>query len=255
MKTNIHSSIIHLRGLSAFAAILSIGAFSSSASADVVIADYDFTGGSAASGDTDSFTAAGDYIGTVSPNTSTYSGISSGSNNAYFFSFQTADSLSNAITANDYQSFTLDLESTGATVSLDTLTFDQAWWNTDTTLDFGVSVLIGTSAADFDEASDSIFDFTIDGAGYTNGANASVAQNVDLSGIVALQNLSSDVEVRFYFYDNSSATDRTHRIDNITLTASSVIPEPSSVALVFACVSLGATACMRRGKRNVSYRK
>ncbi|WPJ97242.1 hypothetical protein SH580_05915 [Coraliomargarita algicola] len=254
MNTKINSDLLNRRGLSAFAAILSLGVLASGASASVVVADYDFSGGSAASGDTDSFTTAGDYIGTVSPNTSTYSGISSGSNNAFFFSFQTEGSLSNAITANDYHSFTLDVETGGATVSLDSLEFDQAFWNTHPTLTFSVSVL--SSFDGFATAGDLLGTYTIDGADYDSGSGSdldvstTVAQFIDLSGITEFQELSSDVEFRFYFYDTSSATDRTHRIDNVVLTASSVIPEPSSFALVLAFASMGASVFLKRGSRN-----
>lgn len=247
MKTNIHPSIIHLRGLSAFAAILSLGTMTSSASADVVVAEYNFDSGSAVSVDADTFTSAGSYVATVP---ATGSGISSSSSNAYFFPNATGANLTEAISGDDYHAFALDLETSGAVVSLQSLDFKQEFWNTNTTLSFSVSVFIGTSADDFDEASDSLVDFTILGSDYTNGQNAVVARTVALSGIPELQGLSSDLEVRFYFYDDSGASDRTHRLDDITLNASSVIPEASSFALALALASVGSTVILRRGRRN-----
>jgi hypothetical protein len=249
MNTRTNSTIIHLRGLSSFAAILSIGALASDVSASTIVAEYDFTGGSAASTDVDGSTFAEDYIATVAPNTVTYSGISTGSDNAFFFSFQTASDLDNAIAEDDYHSFALDLETSGATVSLESLDFDQGFWNTNTTLDFSVSIF--SSVDGFATDGELLGSYTIDGGLYENGVDATVARSVNLTGITELQDVSSDVEFRIYFYDNSSATDRTHRIDNVVLTASTVIPEPSSVALLLGVASLGSAVFMRRRKRTV----
>tara|TARA_R100000027_G_scaffold13062_1_gene9337 strand:- start:12237 stop:12998 length:762 start_codon:yes stop_codon:yes gene_type:complete len=252
MNTNTNSTTTRRLGLTAFAVFSSFGALANSASASTVVAEYEFTGGSAASSATDPSATGENYIATVAPNTATYSGISVSSSNAYFFSFETTDHLTDAIASNDYHSFTLDVESTGATVSLESLDFAQEFWNTHTTLDFSVSVFIGTTDAYFDSitASDSIVNYTINGSDYANGDNALENRSVDLSVITDLQNLTSDAEIRFYFYDNSSATDRTHRLDNIVLSASSVIPEPSSAAVIFAFVALGSAVFLKRGKRN-----
>ncbi|MGE9271485.1 MAG: hypothetical protein ACQKBU_11835 [Verrucomicrobiales bacterium] len=250
MKISFTSTLTNRRA--SLAMILAMGAVSSGVSSAAVVAEYDFSGGSAASSATGASVVGEDYIATVSPNTPSYSGISTSSENAFFFSFQTADNLTNAIADNDYHSFTLDVESTGATVSLASLDFDQGFWNTNTTLDFSVSVFVGTTDAYFDSisASDSIVDFTIAGSDYTNGENAEVSRSVNLSGITELQDLTSDAEIRFYFYDDSSATDRTHRLDNIVLTASTVIPEPASAALGFALATLGSVVFLKRGRRN-----
>lgn len=248
MNTKISSHISKQRGLSAFVALLSIGALVNSSSASTVVAEYSFDGGSISSSDTETATIAGDYVATVAPNTTSYSGTSSSSDNAFFFSFQTAANLNDAISSNDYQSFSLDVETAGATVSLESLDFDQGWWNTAASLDFSVSVL--SSFDGFATAGELLGTYTIDGA-TTTDANTTVAQSINLAGLTEFQNLTSDVEFRFYFYDNSSATDRTHRIDNISLTASSVvIPEPSSMAFVFALVSLGSAVSLRRKQKN-----
>ncbi|MBT62283.1 MAG: hypothetical protein CML13_03630 [Puniceicoccaceae bacterium] len=232
---------------SIFTALVSLGLMASCASASSVVADYSFDGGSASSSDTESSTIAGNYDATIP---AAGSGISSSSNSAFFFPYATGSNLTEALSGDDYQTFTLDLETSGATISLESLTFDQEYWNTNTALDFSVSVFIGTSASDFDDASDSIADFTILGSEYTNGNTATASRTVALSGITELQNLSTDTEVRFYFYDGSAASDRTHRLDNITLTASSVIPEPSSMALIFALATLGTTISLKRKPRN-----
>jgi hypothetical protein len=247
MNKKINTPHINCRGISAFAALLSLGAIASSASASIVVAEYEFTAASTSSIDSDSLTTAGEYDATIY---SSGSGISGSSESAYFFPDDTESSLANAISVGGYQSFTLDLETSGATISLESLYFDQEFWNTASSLTTSVSIFIGTSETDFDEVSDALATFTIDGADYTDGSTAVVEdQYIDLSGITELQDLTTNLEVRLYFYDNSTADNRTQRIDNIVLTASSVIPEPASLALLFSLASFGTTIFMRRGKR------
>ncbi|MDQ8192983.1 PEP-CTERM sorting domain-containing protein [Coraliomargarita sp. SDUM461004] len=249
MKNN---SKLIWRGATTSVILLTLGFSVSSLSGDVVVAKYQFDGGSAISTDTDSFTLAGDYsISSVSqPNLTNGQqpmGYDVDDENVYFFSGGTADSLANSITYNDFHSFTL--ETGGNFVSLDSLDFDQGFVSTHPTLSFSVAVL--SSFDGFATAGTVLDSFTISDSSFENGGSAIESRTIDLSGITELQNVSTDIEFRIYFYDNSSANDRSHTIDNITLTASSVvIPEPSSMALIFAVVSFGSTLLMRRGKRN-----
>lgn len=239
MRMKTLPTIARLPLLSALGVVLSLGAVASNSSA-VVLANYEFAGGSALSTDTEPVTTAEDYLATIAPNTSTYSGISSSSANAFFFSFQTAGDLVGSIAENDYHTFTL--ETNGATVNLDALNFSQEFWNTATTLTFSVSVL--SSFDGFATPGLNLGNFSIAGSGYTNGDTAAVARSIDLSSIAQFQGLTSNVDFRFYFYDNSSATDRTHRLDNIVLNGTvTPVPEPSSQALVI--VAIGAVTLVR----------
>lgn len=79
------------------------------------------------------------------------------------------------------------------------------------------------------------------------GATWGPVSSVDLSGISALQNLSTAVEIRIYYWDNSTTatSNLVVRFDDIALTAAA-IPEPGTYAALFGVAALGLALWRRR---------
>lgn len=163
-----------------------------------------------------------------------------------------ADSLEAAITTNHYLGFTIT-----PTESLNILSLG---------FDFGVSNNTGTVTTY--TGSWGVFAST---TGFTSGAildtgSYSRANNtgggafwvspsplVDLSDVPSLQNtVVSPIEFRIYFWDNSATASSTLvvRFDEISLTAASAIPEPSTYAALIGLAALGFVALRRRQARS-----
>lgn len=207
------------------------------ASAGLIVADYGFVGGSAASTDGDATTTAGDFMlgaftgGTTSP------GISSGTETAFARTNSTGattaggDSLAEAIANDAYFSFTLNTDANA--VDMEDLTFDHSFTAAFTTGVFSVAVMVDqVGFTDGDE----LATFAFSGV---SGDQAPETRVVDLTSVTELQSFNGTAEFRFYLFDNSNANQRIHRLADVVL---EVVPEPASLALL----SLGGLVLLRR---------
>jgi hypothetical protein len=191
-----------------------------SVSHGAILAQYNFTGGSAASSDTDLDTMAGSF-------TAPTGGVFDSTwDNVYALSNSTPASF----TPSYYFSFTVT-PTIDLALNLDTLSFDYAYNRTG-----GSST--GTLAANFvvqtntDSFAANVATFSRNYGNVTGGSNFASTGNIDLSG-AAYQNLTDPFEVRIYVYDNSGGSDKAVRLDNVVLngTAVAIIPEPSGAML------------------------
>ena len=214
----------------------------SSVQAAVVIADYDFTSGSASATNADANVTAGDF--TVGSGLSGFAGISS-SGNAYARSTGTFGSSSvsfaNAFANNDYFSLTVTPGS-GFEMDLLSLTFDYGYSSTSNS-GGDLRAYVTTS----DDSHAAFKDYFTNTATVTGSTVFDTAATVDLSG-AEFQDITSGFELRIYLSDQYAFNDVIHRIDNVALNGSVsavAVPEPSSVALC----GLGAVFFLTRRRR------
>lgn len=220
----------------------------------VTLADYPFTGNSTASVDAESQTLAtsitySTFVNSYSGNTFTptvtsdYLRISTqatgGGNNVA----TSGDELSEAIANNAYFAFKLQLS--GNSVSLDTLTFDHQLINANTAAATVVNVAVFAGTPGFTASvGGQLNAFQISYQGSVGNLDSLVyGRSIDLSIVPAMQDRTTDVEFRFYVYDNSHST-RYSRFDNIQLAGT--VPEPAMIGTL--AVATGF-ACIRRRRR------
>lgn len=200
----------------------------------VVVAQYNFTGGSGASSDSDS-SVAGTFAGAGGGT------ISSGTGTAYFLGDTTSSGEATAVSGNDYFSFTIT-PAAGTTLDLTTLTFDLGG-NTAGTGAFVVSAFVRTGLDTFATTvgSPSVSATSVpDSSGSTPMFEN---RSVDLS---SLTSISATTVIRIYIYDTTTQGGAVARIDNVVLSADVIaVPEPSAYALVFAAFA-GLAALRRR---------
>jgi hypothetical protein len=216
----------------------------SSSARAAVLANYPFTGGTAASNDSDASTA-GDFTINASQ---TGAGISATSNNLFLRSNTTAATEAAAAdtpttgTGTSYVGFTIT-PFAGFPLSLQTLTF-QTIFNAATaggataTANFVVRSSRDSFAADISP----VFSETYQDV--TGATGTFTGRSVDLSG-AAFQNLSTTTEFRIYVFDNSTNNNQTPRLDTVQLTGT---PEPASVALF----GIGAMGLLTRRRRTLA---
>ena len=220
---------------------LSISAAAISADAQTIIARYDFEDGSVASSDSEASSTASAFAAgsgitgfqsstvgdnTASPfTTSAATGDSNGSPDGRIFTGTSADQTTQAgaVTNNDYLAFSLTAPTAGVTYNFTTLQFKLAFTSANPAPEgfFVRSSLTGTTDL-------SIGTITTTRA----GDGAFDLFSADLSSIGALQNVGSAVEFRIYFYNPDGVTSTTgDRIDKVDLVAT-VVPEPSTYAMI-----------------------
>jgi len=221
------------------------------ASNAAVLAQYDFFGNVNTTSDVDvnstasglGIGAAGNEFNTVASGDQGFSigGITNlGLANAttphrFVRSNRTTATAADAITNNDYFKFTLTPNATFL-ANLTDLFFDYSGTGTssiENTSTFFVRSGADNFAADIG---------TTVLAGQFAGNSVFRRQTIDLSG-ASFQNLTAAIEFRIYVMNSVTATnDGVARLDNITLNGT-IVPEPSSLALVG---SLGVLALLRR---------
>ncbi|WFB35947.1 hypothetical protein P3T73_17480 [Kiritimatiellota bacterium B12222] len=195
-----------------------------------IMADYHFTSDSSASSDVEALTSAGDWeFGSFAGNnTSPQPEINAeevqSTTGATGLTGADGDTLAEALANDAFYSFTLNTG--GNTVSFSQLTFDHSFTNGAGTTS---TIALFTSLTGFAEA-DQLADFTFTSI---TGDTAVVPRSLTLSSIGELQDFTSNVEFRFYLYDNSDTGSRVTHVDNVMLEGTAaVIPEPASLWLV-----------------------
>lgn len=176
---------------------------------DVVIARYDFAGGSRASADTDAATTAGNYAGgTIGAMPNETRSPSAGSV-AYTTGAETAPTATHSFTVNMNGEAT-SLGSLAFTCHATNIAFNGSAFSYQLTS----SLTGGTVLASRTFASN------------TGGtADFAAAESVDLTGQAALQNVTGAVTFTFTFTDNSSGTVRSHGIGPVVLSKAESAPD------------------------------
>jgi hypothetical protein len=151
-------------------------------------------------------------------------------------------SLANAITANDYFSFTVDVDA-GFEMDLTSFTFDAGYTRNGSFTGKQFKTYLLTSIDGFNTGGligSETVDATVNGGSlqYPNGTTT-----ISLAG-AQYQDLTGSTEFRLYISDNTGATDYIHRIDNVTLNGT-VIPEPGTISMISAA-GLGILFIRRR---------
>ncbi|MEO2045059.1 MAG: hypothetical protein ABGX16_00620 [Pirellulales bacterium] len=195
-----------------------------------IIASYDFAGGSGLSADTDALTTAGAY----DPRSSAVGGDDSGISGSTFTAYmraQNTPNTSNPATSNFYHTFKITVD-TGF-LNLTSISHDYGVTNPYTGFNFFDGVY--TNLTGLTGTGDKL-----GGADLFN-ATGPTTNNIDLSGIPALQGLAAgqSVEFRIYFGDPSTSNDRIHRVDNLVVNGVTFIPEPTTLLIWSLLAGLG----------------
>ncbi|MGI9114465.1 MAG: PEPxxWA-CTERM sorting domain-containing protein [Chthoniobacterales bacterium] len=208
-----------------------------------VVANYNFTSGRAST-DTDPNSVASTFDGgpgfqTAGVDNSFIDPLhgNSAPSIAIDATFTDGTTQGQAITANDYYTFTIS--PVAGALSFTSLSFDYANYSSST---FPTENFFVRSSAD---------NFSANLAGAVTAAQASAGTfgnaSVILSSIAGLQNVTAPIEFRIYVYDSTSTAGRGALLDNITLNGFAPVPEPSTWAMMIAGAGLlGATQRLRR---------
>lgn len=219
--------------------MLALAAWTFPAQSAVILASYDFTGGSGVSIVDHPDTTAGDYDPRSTAVGGDDSAISSFSNNAYMRAENTPAGTGPNDGANMfYHSFSLTIDS--GTWNIESVTYDY----------FATSIYQSFFTGLYTDQT-GFTDTSVKLGGLDINSNAGGLATVDLTSANAIAGSAfegltagSSVEFRIYFGDNSTSNDRIHRIDNLTVNGSAVIPEPGTVSLVL--VAAGALFFLRK---------
>ena len=205
------------------------------ASADV-LANYTFTAGSSASTDTDPNSTASNaaWVGIAE------SGFSSSTGTA----FARSSAVQSGLTTSTYFEISLSAAA-GYELDLSSITFDLGAQNASATDTYEVRASLRSDADNDNFQSYILFDQNNSNtATYVRAAGVSgtgfSSWSADLSG-ASYQDLSN-ITFRFYPRDDQNDANSFYRYDNVVINGaavSTVVPEPSSLALVFS----GAALC------------
>lgn len=211
----------------------------------VVVADYQFTSGSAAS-------SASSGLASATNMTFAYGSISSSS--SQYFVASTAgipDSLGLALSGDFYISFTVD--PTSQNLDYSSLSFAFGLTNNTSTVNpYTGNWALLTSATGFSDGSQiQAGSFSLPNNSGAGGTFVSPSPDVSLSGVSALQNVSGPIEFRLYYWDNTPTmvSSLVIRFDSVQLNATAV-PEPAGIALL--ALGLGVVALRLRRRVRAS---
>lgn len=205
----------------------------------VLVADYQFTGGSTANSASSGLATAGSISFPHGGITASQFLINNSGN-------QIPDSLSFSLAGENYLSFTV-------TPVADNLAFSSLNFNFGLTNNTSsVNPYIGnwavfSSVGGFTDGSQiQTGNFSLASNSGAGGFFVSPAPNISLSAVSGLQNASTPTEFRIYYWDNSatSTTNLNLRIDAVQLNATAV-PEPRGLALL----GLGLAGVLWRTRR------
>jgi hypothetical protein len=212
--------------------VATVMALSVSSQAAVVISQFNFTGNSAASSDTETITETSNITAGAGISGSLFANdrleVRGNETTATNTNNTLASQQPPAITANDYVTFTVTIPA-GYTMSLTSL--DYAWATQNA---YRQSYGIYTDITGFTYANILDGQHASGSSGTSGSMTAFTSESIDLSGIASLQNLTdTTVEFRFYItHPQSSSALRAWAFDDIVLTGTvAVIPEPTTALL------------------------
>jgi hypothetical protein len=216
-----------------------------------VIAEYNFTGGLDAS-TADANVTANTVTSGAGISGAGESGWSGSTGTFYAQAYATSTtsiSVATAISANDYLSVTVGVDS-GYYMDLDSFTLDYGYTNNNGP--FGAKDLkayIFSSVDGFVDAGDILTSRTNSTTVTDNSVQfpgSSPNMTVDLSAYNYVWS-GGEIEFRIYLADDTNNGAYVHRIDDVTLNGTvAVVPEPSSTVLL----GLGGLAVLMRRKRS-----
>jgi hypothetical protein len=216
--------------------LLALGSSISSSHAAVVLAKYEFTGGSAAQTSglaTGSNVAFGAFTdGASSPGFS-------GASNSIFVRYNATDGTDNNLVealGNDAYATITITNNTGDVYGLDELSFNFYWDSGGNNSERGAMYVMSDRSAY--ENGNELLSFAKEA---TDDTTSNVS--ADLSSLTSL-GTGSSIEFRLYFSDNANNTSPIFRVDNVTVNGTAV-PEPSSTVLL----GLGGLALILRRRR------
>ncbi len=228
----------------AAAAVLACGALVTNAA---TLADYRFTGGTAASIDSHAGTDAGDFQAVSGANEGSAAsdiGFGATSNTAFVRGDAVAqpNTASGALNDDDFLSFTISATNAGDAMVLDELIFEGFYLSDNALGDLtSVTVYLQSSVGGFGDGSPVLDSFALTESGGIGDGGPTYS--VDLSAFPSL----ATAEFRFYFAAVGSSGNKvgdTVRLDNVQLTGD-IIPEPASLALM----GLGGLTVLFRSRR------
>lgn len=218
-------------------------AFASSAHA-VIVAEYQFTGGSAANSASS---------GIASATSISYLPGSISSTSSQFFIQNTGnaipDSLALSLSNNNFLGFTVT--PTGDNLAFSSLSFGFGLTNNTTTVTtYTGNWAVFSSIDGFTSGSQiATGSFSLPNGSGAGGTFISPSPVVSLTGVSGLQNVGGAVQFRIYYWDNyaSGSSSLAIRFDDIQLDAAAV-PEPGTMALF----ALGLGVCVWRTRRRAA---
>ena len=201
------------------------------------IAAYNFDSGSAASIDSQPDSTASNFD--VSSIAAT---ISSGTGTVFIAASDTTNSEANAISGNDYYSFTITPDS-GFEFDLTELDFGTEFSSTDADVTgLEASYVVRSSVDGFASNIGSTFIEDFESTSTLSFTNRTVSLSA-----TDFQNVASAIEFRIYTYDNSGAATRLSRVDNVILTGTvNAIPEVNSFSALLGFAAVMAVLGLRR---------
>ena len=205
-----------------------------------VIADFTFGAASAAATNVDANAAAGNF--------SLGAGLNvgfSGTGNAYTPFDETATtaiSFATAVANDDYFSFTFAADS-GYVANFTSLSFDYGYSRLGAI--YGDKKQKAYITSSIDNHATILGSMEITGTDTSDSVVYSGTVSADLSGLV-FQDIGSSTEFRIYLADTSGHVGYKHRIDNVTLNGTVVVPEPGTYALMGGLLALGSVMMRRR---------
>ena len=216
---------IHVKKL---ASTIFLSAISCSLSSAATIVSYDFAGGSVSTTTTDGATGSditfGAFTGGASaPSVSGTSNVVFARTNATGAATGDGDSLADAITNANYATITV---TAGANdIALESFEFN--YWFTSGFGGGDFRTYVTSDIAGFTDGNEHGFGQVLDNS--RPNAGAQVLEQIDISSLGTLGSGNS-VEFRIYFTDNSTASNRIHRVDDVAVIGT-IIPEPSTALL------------------------
>ena len=197
-----------LRGLLITAAITQMAAVGASAT---TLASYDFAASLAASS-TDPNVTAGSF--SVGAGLDSDAGFATRSLNLYAKAFATGTTLSEAISGDDYVSFTVAPKSTG-TINLTSLVLKAGYSNDNGYTGKILTANLMTSIDGFAEG-DLVSSIATEDTALDTGDETYQTWSIDLSD-AKFQNITAPIEFRVYLYDDTGHDHIYHRLDDVAL--------------------------------------
>lgn len=212
------------------------------AASAAILANYPFTGGSAASTDDDPGSTAANVALTA-----TGSSISATSHNLFLRSSDTtATTEAQAIGSNTYVAFTVT-PTGGNNLDLASLAFSSGASNSDSDdVSITASVAVKSSVGGFGVGDPTLGTFAKTVANGNGGAGVLDPRTIDLTTFgSAFQDLTDPVEFRFYLFDGTNGSNKINRLDSVVLEGTAV-PEPAAAAGLSAAAAAGLLLRRRR---------